>query len=155
MAEENPDLAEVAKGFEYLESDAIRVIALNENPKYIADEFGTNISVVALEDKVLSAMPMEFITGAIEESVTREGVTLLPDGVNVENNPNGVEIGWIDSLQTAPTASGKQIEVRSRIVLFKTDGKLIMITMAVQKQFAEELLPVLDQVVASIDTLDP
>lgn len=39
--------------------------------------------------------------------------------------------------------------------LFEPNGGLTLIKMAVQKQFAEELLSVLDPVAASIDTVNP
>jgi hypothetical protein len=155
MAEENPELADIAGNFKALDSDAIRIVALNKNPKYVRDEFATNITVVVFEDKVMSAMPIEFITGAIEENFAGQGATVLTNGVNVKSTSNGIETGVIDVMQRTPTASGKQVEVLSRVVLFKTEGRLVMITLAVHKQFGDELLPVLDPILDSIDTLSP
>jgi hypothetical protein len=150
MAEENPELSETAEAFSQLDPDIIRVIAINSDTKYISNEFATNFSVTALDDRIMSSMPIDFVTGAVEESLTQQGATLLSeDGLSI-TNANGVELGSFEFEQPGLTASGSTIQVRSKVILFQTNDKLIMFQIATPRQFGDEILPVLDEVADSI-----
>jgi hypothetical protein len=90
------------------------------------------------------------VTGAVEESLTQQGATLLSeDGLSI-TNANGVELGSFEFEQPGLTASGSTIQVRSKVILFQTNDKLIMFQIATPRQFGDEILPVLDEVADSI-----
>lgn len=155
LAEESPELSESAELFSQLDSDLIRVIALNNDPKYIANDFASNLSVTALEDKLLSSMPIDFVTGAVEEQLAQQGATLLSEHELPVVNSNGVEIGAFSFEQSSLTATGASIQIRSRTIIFQSNGKLIMMQLVTPLQFGDELLPKLDEIADSVKLLVP
>ena len=154
MAEEEPELEEIATAFTQLDPDVIRVMAVNRDNKYITNGFSTNLSVTAIEDKLMASMPLDFVTGAMEESLKQEGAELISSENLAAKNPNGVEVADFDFVQSTFSATGNKVQVRSRIVIFQAGGKLILIQLATPKQFGEELLPVLDHIKDTIKLLE-
>ena len=64
-------------------------------------------------------------------------------------------MGTIEFEQIAPTVTGAKVQVRSKGVIFKANGKIMMVQLATLKQFGEGLLPTLDKVSDSIEILQP
>lgn len=155
LSEKNPKLKDIAEAFKQLDPNVIRVIAMNESSKYMLNGFATNLTLTAIDNKLLSAMPLDFVTGAVEDSLKQQGAKLLSTNSLTTNNSHGVEVRTIEFEQTAPTATGSNVRVHSKGVVFLSNGKIIMIQLATLKQFAEELLPILDKVSDSIELLHP
>jgi len=155
MAEANPDLKDTADAFKQLDPNVIRVIAINENSDYIFNGFSTNLTVTAIEDKLLASMPVDFVTGAVEEQLKQSGAKIISSHELATTNANGVEIGSFDFQQSSPTATGANVQARSKAIVFQTNGKLIMIQLATPQQFAEELFPILDNIMDSIELIKP
>ena len=154
LAEENPQLKDAAAAFEKLDPDVIRVIAVNKDTKYLYNGFSSNVTVTAVEDKLMSSMPLDFVTGAVEESLKAGGATIIENQTSAANNSNGVELGTLEFQQTAPTVTGTSVPIQSRILMFKSGNKLIMIQLSAPKQFIKELLPALDQIKDTIEVID-
>ncbi len=155
LSEKNPAFEDTAELWSQLDSDVIRVIAVNESKKYIFNGYSTNLSVTAMEDKLLSSMPLDFVTGAMEESLKQQGATLIPNQELAANNTHSVEIGSFEYQQAALTASGASVQIHAKALIFHAGGKMIMIQLAVPKQFAKELLPVMDQIEDSVQLMEP
>jgi len=155
VSKENPELKDSAEAFAQLDPDVIRVIAVNENTKYITNGFSTNLTVTAIEDKLMSSMPLDFVTGAVEESLKQQGATLVSEFQPASKNANGVEIGTFEFQQETPTATGTRVKAQSKTLIFQSNGKLIMIQLAVPQQFAGELIPTLDQIIDTIKLINP
>ena len=154
LSEENPQLKEIAATFAQLDPDVIRVMAMHRDIKYSVNGFSTNLTVTAIEDKLMSAMPMDFVTGAVEESLKQGGATIVPNEELATNNANGVEVGILEFQKTTPTATGASVDAHSKILIFNAGAKMIMIQLTVPKQFSGEMLPVLDQILDTIKLLD-
>lgn len=154
LSEENPQLKEIAATFAQLDPDVIRVMAMNKDMKYSVNGFSTNLTVTAIEDKLMSAMPMDFVTGAVEESLKQGGATIVSNEELAADNANGVEVGVLEFQKTTPTATGASVQAHSKILIFNAGAKMIMIQLTVPKQFAAEILPVLDQILDTIQLLD-
>jgi hypothetical protein len=107
-----------------------------------------------VEDKLMSSMPLDFVTGAVEESLKQGGATIVSNEELATDNANGVEVGSLEFQKTTPTATGANVDARSKILIFHSNGKLIMIQLTTPKQYAEELLPVLDQILDTIRLLE-
>lgn len=150
LAENNEKFSDIAQAFEALDEDTVKALALNEDPTYIQNGFGTNIMVAAFEEPVLTTMPMAFVTGALEESFIQQGAIVLTDGTNILTNANGVEVGVIDVEQKTLTATGSTINVVSRLLIFQTESKLILVQIATHKEFQNDLFPSMDEVLESI-----
>ena len=90
LSEKNPNFKDMAAAFKQLDPNVIRVIAINENSKYMVNGFSTNFTLTAIEDKVMSVMPLDFVTGA-------------------------------------------KVQVRSKGVIFKANGKIMMVQLATLK----------------------
>jgi hypothetical protein len=155
LSEENPQLKDTAAAFAQLDPDVIRVIAINEDTKYLFNGFSTNLTITAVEDKLMSSMPLDFVTGAVEESLKPGGATIIENQEFASSNANGVEIGTIEFQQTAPTAAGTSVPVHSKLLIFQSGSKLIMIQLTTPKQFAKDLFPVLEQIKDTIKLIEP
>jgi hypothetical protein len=155
LSKKNPAFQDTAKMFAQLDPDVIRVIAVNEDKKYIANGYSTNVTVTAIEDKLMSSMPLDFVTGAMEESIKQQGATVIPSQESAANNTHNVKIGSFEYQQTVPTATGAKVQVHAKALIFQANGKLIMIQLAVPKQFAKELLPVMAQIADSVQLMKP
>jgi hypothetical protein len=154
LSEENPELKEIAATFAQLDPDVIRVMAMNKDMKYSVDGFSTNLTVTAIEDKLMSAMPMDFVTGAVEESLKQGGATIVPNETLAADNANGVEVGVLEFQKTTPTATGASVQAHSKLLIFNAGAKMIMIQLTAPKQLAGEILPTLDQILDTIRLLD-
>jgi hypothetical protein len=155
VAEENPDFEEIAKTFAQLDPDVIRVIALNQDFKYTTEGFSTNLTITAIEDNLMSSMPLDFVTGAMEESLKQQGATVVSESQPAYQNANGVEIGSFEFQQEAPTVTGARVKIQSKILVFQSNGKLLMVQLAVPQQFVDELIPALDQIANTIELIVP
>lgn len=155
IAETNPAFEEIADSFLQLDPDIIRIIAVNENRKYTTSGFATNLTITAIEDKLMSSMPLDFVTGALEESLKQQGAKLVSEFEPAARNANGVEIAEFEFEQTTTTSTGASVRVRSGTLLFQSDGKLIMVQLTTQQQFAGELMPILEQIRDMIELLKP
>jgi hypothetical protein len=154
LSKENPQFRDIATAFSQMDPDVIRVIAVNEDSKYMVNGFSTNLTVTAMEDKLLSDMPLDFVTGAVEESLRQSGAAILSNQELAIDNANGVKIGFLEYQQTAPTVTGATIQAHSRILIFHANGKLIMIQLATPEQFAGEVFLVLDQILETVKLLE-
>ena len=154
LSEENPQFTDIAAAFAQMDPDVIRVIAVNEDIKYTLNGFSTNLTVTAVEDSLMSAMPLDFVTGAVEQSLEQGGATIISNQELAGDNANGVEIGILEFQQKTPTVTGATVDAHSKILIFNSGGKFIMIQLAVPKQFAAELLPVVDDIKDTIQLLD-
>jgi hypothetical protein len=150
VAKENPELQNVADSFKNLDPNVIRVMAFNKDPKYNTKGFTTNMVVTAIDNKVLSSMPMDFVTGALEESIKQQGGELMSADNTIITNANGVEMGSFEFKQTTPTAAGTKVTVLIKAIAFRAAGKLIMVQVATPEKFGKEVLPVLDQLQDSV-----
>ena len=153
MAKKNPDLKDTADAFKQLDPDVIRIIAVPEETKYIQKGFATNLTVMALKDKLLSSMPVAFVTGALESQLETNGAKVIHGDEVVITNANGVEIGIIEFKQTAQTATGAKVAAQARLLVFQVKDALINIQLTMPQQFTGELSPLLDAVADSIKIL--
>jgi hypothetical protein len=155
LSEDNPDLKDMAAAFQNLDSDMLRLAALHKDSKYVVDGFATNLTIAVLDDKVMGSMPIAFVTGALEESMKRQGAKVDSNSQETVTNANGVEVGAIDFQQIAPTSTGKKVSVYSHLMVFQSDGKMVMIALATPKQFAGDAPKLLEGVVDSIKPYVP
>lgn len=154
LEEANPQFKKQAEAFARMDPDVIRVVALNQDTKYIVNGFATNLTVTAVEDPVMSSMPLDFVTGAVEESLKQQSATLLPSEELASENRNGVEIGIIAFEQATFSATGAKILAHSTILVFQANGKVVLIQVAVPKTLAGEILPVMEQIRNTIKLLE-
>lgn len=148
LAKDNPNLVASAEAFKDLDPNVLRMAALNTNMKYFVNGSASNITIAAIEDATLSALPLSFISGALEESFTGQGINVLTTGVNTVENDHNVEIEYMDVEQDVNGNKAQQ-----RIVLFKTSNKLILLTITTVPQFKDEIFQISDEIGASVEFL--
>jgi hypothetical protein len=134
LSQENPNLVDSAKAFQDLDPKVIRMVALNGNTDYFINGYASNLNISAIDDATLSAFPLSFISGALEESFKQQGMTVLTEGLNTIENSDGVEMEYIDLEQDFGG-----VKIQQRMLLFKSDGKLIMITVSTIPQFKDAI----------------
>lgn len=155
FAAANPDLSEALEMLKNLDPETIRMVALNEDPRYIQSGFASNLTITAFEDQILSAMPIAFVAGALESTLESNGAKVLTSGANVLESTDDVEIGVIETEQSVMTATGEQVTVYSKYLLFQSAGKLIMIQLTTISEFANELGAVLGDIAETVELLEP
>jgi hypothetical protein len=148
LSEDNPKFKDAAEAFKNLDPNVVRVVALNQTKKYFETGAVPNVSITALENEILSAMPLAFVTGALEESFKNNGMTVVSEGVNTIDNPNGVEIEFVEVQQEA---SG--MKLAQRILVFQSNKKLIMITLTAPEKFKADVFTSGDAIGASVKLL--
>jgi hypothetical protein len=149
LGREDPDIAKAAEAFKNLDSNVIRMAALNRKPEFLKGGYAANITVAALDDPIFSVMPLSFITGALEESFTQQGIKVLTTGVNVIENAGGVEVEYMDVEQNV---SGNKVQ--QRMVVFQSNKKLILITISTLPQFKDEIFQLAEQIGGSVELLE-
>lgn len=145
LADENPDLATAAEAFKNLDSNVLRMAALNSNRKYITAGFGSNITITAIENDTLSAMPLSFITAVLEDTFQKQGMKVLTTGVNTIENAHNVDVEFIDVEQVV---GGKHAQ--QHVIVFQSGSNLILITVTTLQQFKDEVFQMSNQIAASI-----
>lgn len=153
MAEENPDLKKSADAFKNLDPDVIRVIAVNKDSKYLVKGFSANLTITAIKDKFLTGLPVAFVTGSMEAEMKKNGVKIIEVEELVLTSDSGVEIGVMEFIQDAPTATGGTISVQSRMLVFQTGDALIMAQLVTPREFAGELFPIMEEIAQSVQLL--
>lgn len=148
VSDEVPELAETVDALKSLDPDTVRGVVLNKDPKFISGGFATNITIASFEDNVLSAMPLSFVTGALEQSFIDSGGKVLTQGVNIIENTHGAEIQYIDVERTL-----NGLKVVQRMILFQSNKKLLTITITVPSRLKDEILPVSELVGSSVKFL--
>jgi hypothetical protein len=154
-AEENPELADELNAFKDMkgvDTDMLRGVALYANRNFIYKGYATNISILAIEDPTLAAMPLSFITEVLEEQFKQNGAKILTQGVNEINNPSGVETEYID-IENNIIILGTKQTMDQRMVLFLANNKLIVVQLATPRKFAKDMLPVANDIGATIELL--
>lgn len=142
-AEENPELADelnALKDMKGVDTDILRGVALYADKNYIYKGYATNISILAIKDPTLAAMPLAFITGVLEEQFKQNGAKILTQGVNEIDNSNGVEVEYID-IENNITILGTKQTIDQRMVLFLANNKLIMIQLSTPRNSPRKCSP--------------
>ncbi len=151
LAADNPAMAKAAQQFESLDPNAVRVVALNTNKQYLAGAQAPSLTVTVLEDKTLSALPMDMIITGIQQYMEQEmHAKILSKDSGVRENANGVEIGSFDFTMTI---SGQT--ARATAIAFKSQGKFVEISIGFPSKFAEALKPEITTIADSIRLMNP
>jgi hypothetical protein len=153
MSDKNPEFKQMAQSFKNLDPGVIRIMALKIDSKYVQAGAAPSLSVLAIDNKVMNSMPMDFVLGALEESFKQQGADVSSSGSTM-TNANGVEMGSIDYQQMVPSPLGSKIPIRYRTILFQSGDKMIMVQLGVPKDFTEVFLPVMDQIADSVKPLE-
>jgi len=149
LAKTNPNLVASAEAFKDMDPDMLRMAALNTNLDYFANGSASNITIVSIEDETLSALPLSFISGALEESFMQQGFNVLTTGANTLENDHNVEMEYIDLEQNI-----NGLKIRQRMILFITSNKLVMMTISTLPQFTDDMFQMGDEIGASIEILE-
>ncbi len=148
LAKDNPQLAAAAQAFKDMDPKVFRLVAINTNSKYVKNTFASNLNITAYENDLMGAMPLEFVTGALEEQFKQSGIKVLTHGVNIIENSHGVDMQYIETEQTA-----NGIKFEQKILVFQANRKLIMIAFTTLPQFSKDIFAEEDVIGASVEPL--
>lgn len=146
LSKDNPKFEDAAAAFKNLDPDVFRLVALNQDKKYFESGAVPNVNITAIENDVLSAMPLSFVVGALEESFKQGGTKVVSEGVNTIDNLNGVEIEYLDIEQEA-----NGLKIAQRLLVFQSNGKLILVTLTAPVDFKADVFASGDLIGASIE----
>jgi hypothetical protein len=149
----NPDFKEMAENFKNLDPDVIRAMALNMDAKYRQGGASPSLSLIAIDNKVMSSMPMDFVIGSFEESITQQGAQLSAESTAITNS-NDVEIGSFNYVENIPMPAGGKIPVRYKAIVFRSGDKMILVQLGTPEKFEEQILPIMEQITDSIELIE-
>ena len=95
LAEDNPSLDDSVQAFKDTDPSVFQMAALNQNPDFLVNGLAANMNITAVENKLLSGMPLAFVTGALEETFKQQGAKVITEEVNTLENAYDVEIEFI------------------------------------------------------------
>jgi hypothetical protein len=151
----NPDLAKAMQGLKSVDSDALRLMALNQNKDTQQGTMITNLSVVIQQEAMILAFPMDFFIDLNVEQVKSAlpGARVLSSGIS--ENANGVEIGVIEIELKANTTAGQSVMAYEKLVFVKTGTAMCVFTFAGPNNRREALTPMFDEVIDTILLTQP
>jgi hypothetical protein len=152
MSDKNPEFRQMAENFKNLDPEVIRVMALNLNPKYMDGGASPSLSVIAIDNKVMTSMPLDFVLGSLEESFKQQGGEVISPSSTL-TNANGVEMGSFEYVQDIPSPLGGKIAVHYKAIIFRAGDKMIMVELGTPTQYEDEFLPIMDQIADSVELL--
>jgi len=155
MEGSNPSMADAMRSLQSIDSDALRLMALNQNQDFNQGAMVTNVTVVIQQDAMVLALPLEFFINLNIEQIK----AALPDAKvlssKVYKNANGVEIGIIELEMKVKTNSGQSLTAYEKMVVIKTDTAMSMITFTGPVSRKEVLIQSLDEIIDTIKLLNP
>lgn len=151
----NPEFKDAAETFNSIDPDFVRAIALNRDGKYLVKGFASNITILTVQEKMLTIMPIEFVTGAFEENFEQSGGKVITQGVNVIKSETGVDVGIVEVEQQTPTGAGQRIDLRLKLLMFVADDKLVILTLSTPRELIADLNPDIDFIANSVELLTP
>lgn len=151
----NPDLAKAMKNMQTVGNDALRLMAFNQDKATQAGTMITNLNIVIQQEDLILALPLDFFLDLNVEQVKTSlpSAKVLSSGVS--KNANGVEIGVIEIELNANTTAGNSITAYEKLVFVKTETAMCIFTFAGPNALRATLLPGFDEVIDSIQLLEP
>jgi hypothetical protein len=151
-SKENPELTDELSSLKGINTDIYRVFAIYANRNYLLNGNPPTMTISILTDPSVESLPLAFLSGQFEEGLKGAGGKILTQGVNEINNPNGTEVEYIDLRQNI-TSQGVIYTIDSRILLFKIKDKLVAVQLMTPKQFRNDILPIANDIGATIELL--
>lgn len=155
LSAQNPNFADFSKQLEQLPPEALRGFALLADRKYSGKGFATNLNVIVTGDKATALLPLDFVMGLFEDEMRRNNARILGSGSAVSQNAHGVEIGTLELVLPVRTATGSQLSVYEKVMVFKSGDKLIQFTVATLQEFTAQIAPSIAAILDSIQPLAP
>ncbi len=152
MSSQDPNVGQMTDAVEGMDPETVRVFGLNKNAKYAKGSYPTMLVGTAIKDKLASSMPMEFVTAMIEDRVLTGSKDTTWD---VKHNAHGVDVAVVQGSMRIPIQNGPTVSVKSKVIAFQSDDKLIMLEFVTPTQFGDEVLPGLDSIVDTIQLTKP
>ena len=155
MVDDNPQLKDTLEAFKTLDPDVIRLVAIHRDPRYFVNGFTTNITITAIDNELMGSLPLDLVSGALEETMKQSGNQPDVSFTPADENPNGVELAALEFQQSTVTASKATVDFYSKLFIFQSNKKLITVQLSVPKQFSEDLKPDLQSIIDSLEHIQP
>lgn len=151
----NPDLAKAMQNLKSVDSDALRLMALNQNKETQAGTMISNVNIVIQQEDLVMAFPLDFFLDLNVEQIKAAlpGAKVLSSGIS--ENANGVEIGVIEIELKASTTVGQSVTAYEKLVFIKTETAMCVITFAGPSTRREDVVPMFDEVIDTIRLIQP
>jgi hypothetical protein len=147
---EKPESRDLAESLRDADPNMIRLIAINMDAGYVMEGNSTIMTVMAIDNKVMSTMPMDFVLETLEEAEKQDGGKFLSNGNPPVKNTHEVEVGNFDYVDSMASSTGTSVPVHFRVIVFQAGGKMILVQLGTPQQFGRDVLPVMDQIQDSI-----
>lgn len=151
----NPDMAKAMRSIQMVDSDAMSLMAFNQDKTTHEGAMVTNLNIVLQQQEMLLALPLDFFIELNAEQIKSAlpGAKVISSGVT--KNAQGVEIGYIELELKANTTSGQSVMAYEKMIVVKTKTAVSIITFAGPKSRQTDLIPIFDKVINTIQLLEP
>jgi hypothetical protein len=150
-----PEMDEATKSMvEMVISQSVRVMLLDTDPEHVRGGLTSNIIVGVDRDAVTYSFPLDLYVEVNKQGMVEfaPGVKIL--GTGLSENANGIPIGTIELEQQLPMG-GRNIPVFQWMVIFRTEDNTILISFTASDEILSTLKPVFDEIVDSIELVEP
>ncbi|MFZ5881700.1 MAG: hypothetical protein ACOY0R_20225 [Chloroflexota bacterium] len=151
----NPDLAKAMKNMQAVGNDALRLMALNQNKATQSGTMITNVNIVIQQEAMILALPLDFFLDLNVEQIKAALPSAKVLSSSISKNANGLEIGIIEIELKANTTVGNSVTAYEKIVFVKTGTAMCVFTFAGPNALRETLVPRFDEVIDTIQLLEP
>lgn len=155
LVEKNPEMAAAAENFKQMDTKALRMFALNQDPQHLQKGFASNLTTLVFEQEMLAGMPMAVLTAIMEEALEQQNAKVISQGYNAIKGKNGLEIGVVEAEKTYQSPNKGEITIRIRMLIFQVGSKLVTITLTSPTDVMEGLKTELDEIAKSIEIIQP
>jgi hypothetical protein len=135
ISKTDPELAEMLKGLDMLDNKAFRMVAFNKNDAYRDGQLVTNVFVLAYEDKISAALPLDFVVRVNTDQLkAMPTVKILSQGTT--KNKNNIEYGYIEVTTTVKSIKGL-VKAHQNLFIFKLDDRFIFLTLTLPNSLSK------------------
>jgi hypothetical protein len=151
VSKSNPGLPEAPTAcFGDIEPETIRSISLYAKPEFVTDALAPNIGIVRIDDPLAAKIPMSYVLPNVVSDREKDGTVTNSE---IREIAGGLQGGVVDVEADCLTPSGENIATVQRAAVFQTGKVAIALALMAPAEFAEQLLPTADAVIASITLL--
>jgi hypothetical protein len=151
VSNRNPGLPEAPTGcFGDIAPETIRAVSLYPNAEFVTDALAPNIGIVRIDDPLAAKIPMSYVLPNVVSDREKKGTVTSSE---IREIAGGLQVGVVDVEADCLTPSGATIATVQRAAVFQAGKVAIALALMAPAEFAEQLLPTADAVIASIQLL--
>jgi len=154
LSRTNPELAAPINAAQEAKPSLYRIIAYDKQADHHVKGYVTNFTVGSFNDDMALSMPLDLLIEISIENAKEQIPGLKAKQLETRVNAQGIPIGSAEMETPIKLSSGGQIAVYQKLLFFRTDKALLVITFSVPKSKAQLALPSFDAIFDGIKAIE-